>query len=362
MASEGPHRDRKPGVGHAEMKTDFDLIVSGGSTAGMAAAIHAALCGLKVLVFDAAGRNYDKPCGEGLMPLARRHLHSLGVRMPETYPLAGIIYIRNKRRIQSRFVGECGFGIRRLALRQNLWLRAVELGVAIREEAVRHVEDRNTYVDVNGVTALHCIIAEGIHSQTVRKMGLKKARSRHNRFGLRLHIDAKPWSDFVEVWWGDDFEVYVTPVAHHTINIALLANRAMSLEGALKVLPELNERVASSRILQKASGAGPLLHRTTHRRRGRVLIAGDAAGFVDAMTGEGNTLALGSGIAASRAVVSGRLWLYPYAWWLVVWRYWFLTRPAAGIAVRPRFRTLVLGMIYRAPVLLQWGLRFLSKT
>jgi flavin-dependent dehydrogenase len=48
---------------------DRDLIVIGGGSAGMAAAIRGALLGLKVMVFDPAGEDFDKPCGEGLMLL-----------------------------------------------------------------------------------------------------------------------------------------------------------------------------------------------------------------------------------------------------------------------------------------------------
>ena len=346
------------------MSIDFDLIVSGGSTAGMAAAIHAAMAGQKVLVFDAAGPDYDKPCGEGLMPLALHHLKNLGVILPETYPLAGIAYVVpewNHARITSSFEGQKGIGIRRLALRKSLWQRARALGVTIREESVHRIEDHGGQVAVNDVAGRYCIVAEGIHSQAVKRLKLKKSRTFYHRFGLRAHFNVMPWSDFVEVWWGDDFEIYVTPVASHTLNIALLANRAMTLESALNTWPELKVRLDMSLVLNRAAGAGPLLHRTTRRRVGRILIAGDAAGFVDAMTGEGNTLALGSGIAASKAVCAERLWFYPYAWWLVVWRYWLLTRPAAGFAVRPRWRKQVLKLIYRMPILLQIGLRFLSK-
>lgn len=341
----------------------YDLIVSGGGTAGMAAAIHAASSGLKVLVFDASGPDYDKPCGEGLMPLAIAHLAMLGVPLPETHPLVGIRYILpryNGRTVEATFGTEQGIGIRRLKLRASLWERARQVGVTIREEAVQDIRDDGTMVRVGDCCAKYCIVAEGIHSQTVKKLGLKKSRTRYNRFGVRIHLRIKPWNDFVEVWWGPDFEVYITPVAPDVINVALLANRAMTLPAALAALPVLQAKLDLSLNVNELAGAGPLLHRTRRRRVGRILIAGDAAGFVDAMTGEGNTLALGSGIAASEAVLSGRLWLFPFRWWQVVWRYWFLTRMSAGAAVRPKYREFALKMIVKFPMLLQFGLRFLA--
>lgn len=340
---------------------EIDLIVSGGGTAGMAAAIHAAGQGFRVVVFDASGPDYDKPCGEGLMPKAKAYLNDLGVRLDVTHALSGIQYVFPDRRLEAKFSEAAGIGVRRTVLRKALWKRALDLGVEIRNESVKSLKDQHSYVQVNDLRGRYCIVAEGIHSQSVKNLGLKKRRAKHSRFGVRTHLPVKPWSDFVEVWWGKDFEIYITPVASDVINIALLANRAMTLEDALKDLPALAEKIDLTNALTKRAGAGPLLHRTTRRRVGRILIAGDAAGFVDAMTGEGNTLALGSGIAAVQAIVSGDLESYGVAWWRVVWRYWLLTRIAAALAVRPFWRILSLSMIKRAPWLMRKGLLFLCS-
>lgn len=331
----------------------------------MAAAIHGALAGLRVLVFDNAGIDFDKPCGEGLMPLALKRLGMLGVIIPESYPLTGIHYLLpgkgEMKRIEATFVeGHCGIGVRRKVLRRAMWERALALGVEIQEETVRSVMNLNHGIRVNERTSDYLVVAEGLHSQTTRKLNLLRPRSKKNRFGVRQHFQVRPWSNFVEVWWGDFFEIYVTPVAPEVINIALLSERPISLKQALDAFPILKEKLATVSTLDKIAGAGPLLHRTSKKRQGRILLAGDAAGFIDAMTGEGNTLALGSGMAASQAILDKRLWMYNLRWWHIVWRYWVLTRVAAGIAVRPWLRLRSLSMLERAPVLLKWGLRFLA--
>ncbi|MGB8062426.1 MAG: FAD-binding protein, partial [Candidatus Sulfotelmatobacter sp.] len=50
------------------MLTSTDVFVIGGGPAGLAAAIAARKCGLRVIVADAAQPPIDKACGEGLMP------------------------------------------------------------------------------------------------------------------------------------------------------------------------------------------------------------------------------------------------------------------------------------------------------
>ena len=54
-------------------------------------------------------------------------------------------------------------------------------------------------------------------------------------------------------------------------------------------------------------GAGPLRQRLQRAVAGRVLLVGDAAGYVDALTGEGIALALAQAPAAVRAVIGGDL-------------------------------------------------------
>ena len=56
----------------------------------------------------------------------------------------------------------------------------------------------------------------------------------------------------------------------------------------------------------RVRGAGPLRQRSRRRVAGRVLLVGDAAGYVDALTGEGIALGLAQARAAVAAVAAGR--------------------------------------------------------
>ena len=61
-------------------------------------------------------------------------------------------------------------------------------------------------------------------------------------------------------------------------------------------------------------GAGPLRQRSSQRVLGRVLLVGDAAGYVDALTGEGLALGMAQAGAAVEAVARGEASSYEHAW------------------------------------------------
>ena len=60
--------------------------------------------------------------------------------------------------------------------------------------------------------------ADGQNSGVRRDAALDATRSLSTRFGFRRHYQVAPWTDFVEVYWGDGFQVYVTPVSPDSIS------------------------------------------------------------------------------------------------------------------------------------------------
>ena len=106
----------------------------------------------------------------------------------------------------------------------------------------------------------------------------------------------------------------MTPVADDLVGVAVLSDRGDALRRRCSpTSPRCAERlVASPRT--RVRGAGPLRQRSARRVAGRVLLVGDAAGYVDALTGEGIALGLAQARAAVGCRRGGRPERYEPAW------------------------------------------------
>ncbi len=120
--------------------------------------------------------------------------------------------------------------------------------------------------------------------------GARPGRARlRRRFGIRQHFAVAPWTDLVEVHWSSGFEAYVTPVAPDVVGIGILGPRAHRLpRGSRNHCPNSRTGSTAQRPHRASAARGPLLQRTSARSAGRVLLVGDASGYVDALTGRGS--------------------------------------------------------------------------
>ena len=82
----------------------------------------------------------------------------------------------------------------------------------------------------------------------------------------------------------------------------------------LEHFPALGARLHVAEPTGRVLGAGPLEQNATCRARGRVLLVGDAAGYVDALTGEGVSLGIATARAAVSCVLAGRPQEYERMW------------------------------------------------
>jgi flavin-dependent dehydrogenase len=114
---------------------------------------------------------------------------------------------------------------------------------------------------------------------------------------VRQHLAGEAWGDHVEVYFGPGFEAYVTPV-DGGVNVAWLWDEGRVAPGAdvhrqlLKHVAPLEQRLDGRRPTDRPRAAGPFRHRPLMRVRDGVLLMGDAAGYLDPLTGEGVGLAL----------------------------------------------------------------------
>jgi menaquinone-9 beta-reductase len=339
-----------------------DLVVVGGGPAGLATAIGARLAGLEVTVLDRARPVIDKACGEGLMPDAAAHLQDLGVEIGsgDSFPFRGIRYLDGDVMAEGIFPRATGLGVRRLALHQALARRAEETGVRLSwGTVVKGLPSGPPYAGVeteNGLVRAHWIAAaDGLRSRLRRQAGLAGPAepSRHlHRFGVRRHFALAPWSDFVEISWGPQCEAYVTPVSPEQIGVALLWSGGPSdFDTLLARFPALRERLAGAPAASRDRGAGPLHQRVRGVHRGNLALVGDAAGYLDAITGEGLAVAFHKAAALVAALSSGDLAPYAAAWRRINRLPDAMTSLVLFLERRPRLRTRAVRALAAEPAL-----------
>jgi flavin-dependent dehydrogenase len=336
----------------------FDLIIVGGGPAGLATAIEAARRGMAVVVIERRDGVIDKACGEGLMPPAVRELREMGVELAGGRPFAGIRYVANGTTAEARFRDSHGVGLRRTALHEALAARAADLGVVRVAAEVAEVRQTAEYVEASGIRGRWLAAADGLHSRIRRSLRLAAPPRRPPRHGIRRHFRAEPWSDLVEVHWEEQAEAYVTPVGEDLVGVAVLFTGRGSFDAWLARFPCIAARLGPA--ASAPQGAGPFEQRVARRVVGRIALVGDAAGFLDPLTGEG----VGLGIAAARTLVrclvsEEGIEGYERQWRGLTRRYWFMTAALLRLRHVPAVRRRLVPLLQRCPGLFDGALRFL---
>jgi flavin-dependent dehydrogenase len=334
----------------------IDVLVVGGGPAGLATAIGCAQAGLSVAVAEPRGAPLDKACGEGLTPAAIRRLAALGVD-PAGHPLRGIRYLDGHRQADALYRHQPGRGVRRTTLHAALLGRAAELGITVLPVRVTALTQYPGHVTAAGISARYLVGADGLQSRIRRSCAAAdpaaavsgtgdpvspggrsrpegrsrpgRARDEADRYGLRRHYRLAPWTDLVEVYWSARSEAYITPVGDDLIGVALLFARQRpgggDFESRLDDFPVLRARLDGAAPTSAVRGAGPLRQDVRRRVYGRVLLVGDASGYVDALTGEGISVGLAQAEALAHCLAAGRPGDYERAWRRVSGPAWRLT-------------------------------------
>ncbi len=317
----------------------IDLLIVGGGPIGLAAAIEARMAGLAVVVIEPREGAIDKACGEGLMPGALLALQRLSVD-PDGHTLAGISYRAGGHRADHSFRHHQGRGVRRTALHSALAHRAAEMGVDVVRQKVAGIQQGGDSVsaqltDGTVLQASWMFGCDGLHSQVREWAGLGSANRGQRRYGLSKHFAVPPWNDHVEVHWTATAELYVTPVSDNEVGVAVLGPKLTDYDNAVLSVPALAERLRNADVTAGTRGAGPLRQRTLARTAGRVLLVGDASGYVDAITGEGIRVGLAQAKAAIECLSAGTPEKYEREWKRVTRDFRMLTAGLVALGASP---------------------------
>jgi flavin-dependent dehydrogenase len=313
----------------------YDVIVSGAGPAGSVAATVLARGGARVLLLDRARFPRDKLCGDTMNPGTVAILRRLGLTggfETGALPVDGMIVTGERGvRVRASYDGRAGgLAITRRALDAALVGGAttagarVEEGVLVRGALLSGGRVRGIIMaGRNGrdlrVPAPLVIAADGRHSRVALPLGLARHPRHPRRWAIGAYFDTVAGvTSFGEMHVRRGWYLGIARVPGGCTNVCLVVARASLRAGdpagllrrAVDADPQLRERFAAARMLTKPVVLGPLAVDAATPGAPGLLLAGDAAGFIDPMTGDGLRFAVRGGELAAQvglAALAGSL-------------------------------------------------------
>jgi menaquinone-9 beta-reductase len=288
--------------------------VVGAGPAGAAAALEALRLrpGALVALVDKAEFPRDKACGDGIGPHAVDELEALGATgVLEGYPPIRGLRLRSPRGLEvAGDPARPNYVIPRSVLDARLVEAATAAGARLHRASVRHLEQHDGMVMVDGELAARVVVgADGANSTVRRLLGLAGNPDRALAIAVRGYGPAPAGRpEQLIAWVADGWPAYAwsfpTGTGMANVGYGLLRSRFHGDRAELyrrlhDLLPEADPDPASLRAhhLPFSSFRPP-------PGKGRVLLAGDAASLVNPLSGEGIYYALASGRLAARAALT----------------------------------------------------------
>ncbi|MGB5162152.1 MAG: NAD(P)/FAD-dependent oxidoreductase [Thermoanaerobaculia bacterium] len=284
---------------------DREVVVVGGGPAGLATALELRRRDIDVMVVDGARPPIDKACGEGIMPDGAERLRSMRVELAEAgHEIRGIRYLDGQTVAEASFPSTPAIGVRRTELHAAMVEQARKSGAELAwGEKVLGITDQGVMTKRGQISARWIVGADGLSSKVRRWAGFESSPRGLRRFGVRRHFRMEPWTDRVEVYWGSHCEAYVTPVGPGEVGVALLwSGEKANFEQLLRRHPKLERRLRGGEPSSRVRGIGPLRCGVSRVADRRVALVGDAAGYRDAITGEGLSLAFHQAAALAASI------------------------------------------------------------
>ena len=314
-----------------------DVVIVGGGPAGSLAALVLARQGARVRLVDRATFPRPKLCGDSLNPGALevlgRHLDLVALRALGQ-PVHGMrLSGPGGASVCGRYPdGVTGLSITRARL--DAWLVneacragvAFDDGVTVRAVAICGGRAAGVTVASPGgnrhLPARLVIGADGRGSVVARQFGLAHTPAQPRRWAIGAYAEhvegVDPGLGEMHVRAGS--YLGIAPVVNGLTNVCLVVPYARarrdvaapwaSILAAVAADPELAPRFARARLASTPLVLGPMAVDAPVPGAAGVLLAGDAAGFIDPMTGDGMRLALHGGelvAAVAAEVLAGRL-------------------------------------------------------
>jgi menaquinone-9 beta-reductase len=310
--------------------TSPDVLIAGAGPAGSIAALVLARAGVRVTLIDRARFPRDKLCGDTVNPGAMSVLRRLGMAAAADDGLAVhgmVVTAESGVRCQGRYEeGLVGRALRRHLLDERLLHAATAAGATIEENTLV----QSPIVDgdrVRGLTvtasdgrsrSLHAqmvIAADGASSRLARALHLSRHGLEPRRWAIGAYFEDVQAENvgpaFGEMHVRSDRYIGVAPLANDLTNVCVVSADRTALRDPARLVceslrrdPVLAPRFVRARQVTRPVSLGPLAVDNLACGMPGLVLAGDAAGFIDPMTGDGLRFAFRGGELAATAVLA----------------------------------------------------------
>lgn len=294
------------------MSSSYDVIVAGGGPAGGSAAYHLVQAGARVLVLERQDLPRYKACGGAIPKAALQSFPFSFEPVIEARP-DQVEYALGSAHVRLPLPREAIVMVMRDRFDAYLLERSgaeVRTGVGLRTISETRQGVQVTTENGEKLAAGYLIGADGVNSTVARQAGLWRKNGRIPAIEVEVPVRQaifqryarRPLFLFGAIGWG---YAWIFPKADHlSVGVAALHPKRGQLQAVL-------EREMSRYGIDLGQGARhghtiPLYTRLRPVATHRVLLAGDAAGLVDPLTGEGIRFALKSGRLAAEALAANK--------------------------------------------------------
>ena len=290
----------------------YDLIVIGGGPAGSAAAITAARLGAHVVLLERGRFPRHKVCGEFVsqesLGILRRLLQPDSLLVDQA-PRVGRARFFVDGKVLRAPVSPPAASISRFELDDSLWRAAERAGADCRQQTnALHLSGSGpfTVATQNGHFQSSSVIdCTGRWSNFKSRNGDSRSEK---WIGLKAHFFEPNPSATVDLYFFEGGYCGVQPVkslrSRGSINACAIVrpHLARTLNELFVLERRLRQRSRNWEQTTELVTTWPLSFHDPSPLRGRVLLAGDAAGFIDPFAGDGISLALRSGVLAAETL------------------------------------------------------------
>lgn len=335
----------------------YSIIVIGGGLAGLISAYLLAKNGQEVLLIEKKNYPFHRVCGEYLSNEVLDFLQRENL-MPGGYDLPAITHFlfsdTTGKSVTTR-LAMGGFGISRFVLDEHLYNKVVDIGGNVRtgvqvESVVFDVRENQFRLELAGgefLTADYVIGAFGKRSKLDKALKRSFIKKRSPYIGVKYHIKTDFDRNTVALYNFEGGYCGLNAIEEGKVNLCYLGDRdQLRKYGSLDVMeqeilwknPSLKPFFTDSEfLLEKPEVINEINFERKEPVESHILMAGDSAGLITPLCGNGMAMAIHSGKLAAEAILKGKSRNEVEEYYVRSWKSLFERRLSLGRNVQRLF-------------------------